>query len=119
MYRKILGQVTALFAARLRREVRLDEFVSPLGVGLGQLSVEDVETGVREYVAGKVDFRNDAGGNVHAAVGKMSFSNEDLAANIAALLDRLNRMKPSTSKGVYLRRGTLAGTMTPGVPAAV
>lgn len=75
----------------------------------------DIVTAVKEYSAGKLEFRNDAGGNVHAIVGKMSFSDEDLAANIEAFIGHINRMKPASSKGLYLKKVAVSGTMTPSV----
>ncbi|MBU0641054.1 MAG: 50S ribosomal protein L1 [Planctomycetes bacterium] len=75
----------------------------------------DVATAVREYAAGKVEFRNDNGGNVHAAMGKISFSDDDLKENIVAFIGHIRRMKPSAAKGQYLKRVCLSGTMTPAV----
>lgn len=75
----------------------------------------DVVTAVREFSAGKQEFRNDAGGNVHAIVGKMSFSSDDLAENIKAFVDHLKRIKPSGAKGQYIKRACISGTMTPSV----
>ncbi|MCC6240835.1 MAG: 50S ribosomal protein L1 [Phycisphaerales bacterium] len=79
----------------------------------------DVGTAVREYVAGKIEFRNDAGGNVHTAAGKMSFDNGKLVENINALITQIRRMKPQTSKGQYLKKVVLKGSMTPAVYLAV
>src|SRR5690606_37947923 len=79
----------------------------------------DVGTAVREYVAGKVEFRNEAGGNVHAVVGKMSFDSAKLAENINAMIPQIRRMKPQTSKGQYVKKVVLKGTMTPAVHLAV
>ncbi len=76
----------------------------------------DVATAVREYTAGKIEFRNDAGGNIHAVIGKISFSDQDLAANAHALINTLRKMKPVTAKGVYLKGVTLHSSMSPGVP---
>lgn len=70
---------------------------------------------VREYKAGKVEFRNDAGGNLHAVVGKMSFDGAKLSDNIRAFVDHVNSIKPSGVKGVYVRTIALCGTMSPGV----
>lgn len=70
---------------------------------------------VKEYAAGKVEFRNDPGGNIHAVVGKMSFENGDLRENIVAFIDHIRRMRPSAAKGTFLKRICLSGTMTPGV----
>jgi large subunit ribosomal protein L1 len=79
---------------------------------------QDVETAVREYSAGKIEFRNDRGGNVHVPIGKQSFSAEQLEENAKHFLDMLTKMKPSTAKGQYIRGITVSGTMTPGVRVA-
>lgn len=70
---------------------------------------------VREYAAGKLEYRNDAGGNVHAVVGKVSFSTEDLQANIEAFVDHIRRARPSAAKGQYIKKVSASATMTPGV----
>ena len=75
----------------------------------------DVETAVREYSAGKIEYRNDKGGNVHAVVGKMSFSADDLATNLRHFIDAIERAKPQSAKGIFIKRITISGTMTPGV----
>jgi large subunit ribosomal protein L1 len=75
----------------------------------------DVATAVREYAAGKVEFRNDKGGNIHAVVGKMSFSEGDLKDNIVAFMDHIRRMKPSAAKGQFVKKLALSGSMTPSV----
>jgi large subunit ribosomal protein L1 len=80
---------------------------------------EDVATAVKEYAAGKLEYRNDAGGNVAVAVGKMSFPPPQLAENINAFLDHMRRRKPSTSKGTYFKKVCLKATMTPAVEIAV
>lgn len=79
----------------------------------------DVGSAVKEYVAGKIEFRNDAGGNIHAVVGKVSFQNGDLADNINALLNQLRKMKPQSSKGAFFRKVVIKGTMTPAVYLAI
>ena len=73
---------------------------------------------VREYKAGKVEFRNDAGGNVHAVVGKLSFEPEKLAENIKAFLHHILSIKPHSVKGHYLRGVSVSATMSPGVRIA-
>jgi large subunit ribosomal protein L1 len=78
-----------------------------------------VVAAVKDYTAGKLEFRNDAGGNVHALVGKMSFPDGDLKENILAFVDHIRRMKPATAKGQYLRRVCISGTMTPSVTIKV
>ena len=75
----------------------------------------DVATAVREYAAGKVEFRNDAGGNVHAPIGKLSFDAQKLQENAQAFVDELLRRKPASAKGQYIKKISLSGTMTPGV----
>jgi large subunit ribosomal protein L1 len=75
----------------------------------------DVAAAVREYAAGKVEFRNDSGGNVHSVVGKMSFDGAKLADNIHAMMSQIRKMKPQTAKGAYIRKVVLKGSMTPAV----
>ena len=74
---------------------------------------------VREFVAGKVEFRNDDGGNVHIRVGKKSFKKEQLVGNVEAFLDHLRGIKPPSAKGVYIQKANLAATMSPGVPLVI
>ncbi|MEM6750927.1 MAG: 50S ribosomal protein L1 [Planctomycetota bacterium] len=80
---------------------------------------QDVATAVKEYAAGKVEYRNDAGGNVAASVGKLSFDADKLAENAQAFLDHIIKIKPSAARGQYLKKATLAATMSPGVPVLV
>lgn len=75
----------------------------------------DVERAVREVKAGKIEFRVDKTGNVHAAIGKVSFPLEALETNFAAFMDQIVRAKPSAAKGVYVRNVALSSTMGPGV----
>lgn len=79
----------------------------------------DIVTAVKEYSAGKVEFRNDAGGNLHAVVGKLSFSDEDLKANVTAFLEHIRRIRPAAAKGQYIKKVCLSGTMTPSVQLEV
>jgi len=79
----------------------------------------DVGNAVREYAAGKVEFRNDSGGNVHSVVGKVSFPKEKLTDNINAMIAQVRKMKPQTSKGAYFKKVVVKGTMTPAVNLAV
>jgi large subunit ribosomal protein L1 len=78
----------------------------------------DVAKVVREYKAGKVEFRNDDGGIVHAVVGKISFDAQKLTENIDAFLHHVNSIKPHGVKGVYVRTITICATMSPGVLVA-
>ena len=75
----------------------------------------EVGNAVQESKAGKIDFRVDKYGIVHTAVGKKSFAPEQLKKNIQAFMDVINRLRPSTAKGIYIRSISLAGTMSPGV----
>jgi large subunit ribosomal protein L1 len=75
----------------------------------------DVTKAVTEVKAGKVEFRVERAGIVHAPVGKRSFESEKLRANARALLDALLRAKPASAKGQYLRSITLSSTMGPGI----
>ncbi|HNO79261.1 MAG TPA: 50S ribosomal protein L1 [Phycisphaerae bacterium] len=75
----------------------------------------NVAKAVAEYVAGKLEFRNDAGGNVHMAVGKTDFSVEDLKENIDAAINHMLKLKPSAAKGTYMKNVVISGTRTPGV----
>ena len=75
----------------------------------------DVATAVKEYAAGKVEFRNDTGGNVHCVVGKVSFDKSKLSENITAMIGTIRRLKPQTAKGHYFKKVVLKGSMTPAV----
>jgi len=78
----------------------------------------DVKQAIEQIQAGKVDFRVDKAGIIHASVGKASFSVEDLAVNFKELMGTLVRMKPSTAKGVYIKGVSLSTTMGPGIKVA-
>ena len=78
----------------------------------------DVGRVVKEYKAGKVEFRNDSGGNVHAVVGKLSFDNQQLLENIRTFIDFVLSLKPASLKGNYLRGISIAATMSPGIRIA-
>ena len=75
----------------------------------------DVATAVKNAKAGQVQYRADKGGVVQCSIGRASFSPEQLRDNLAALVDALNKSKPSSSKGVYLRKVSLSSTMGPGI----
>jgi len=76
---------------------------------------EDVERAVREAKAGKIEFRVDRTGNVHAPIGKASFSGEELLENLEALMDAILRQRPAAAKGAYVRSVHLSSTMGPSV----
>lgn len=102
--------------------------VGPLGKVLGPRGLmpspragtvtSDVASAVKEYKAGKVEFRCDSGGNVHCVVGKLSFSETQLSENLDAMLKYVRSLKPATSKGQYVRNVCLSATMTPGITIA-
>jgi large subunit ribosomal protein L1 len=75
----------------------------------------DVARAVREVKAGKIEFRVDKSGNVHAAIGKVSFPSEALETNFTAFMDQIVRAKPAAAKGVYVRTVAISSTMGPGV----
>jgi large subunit ribosomal protein L1 len=103
--------------------------VGPLGKVLGPRGLmpspragtvtQDIASAVADYKAGKVEFRVDVGGNVHCVVGKLSFSEQQLMENIQALVNYIQSLKPSSSKGVFMRGVTITATMMPGIAVAV
>lgn len=105
------------------------KLVGPLGRVLGPRGLmpspragtvtPDVAKTVQEYKAGKVEFRNDKGGNVQAIVGKLSFDSTKLVDNIQAFLDKVVSMKPSAVKGTYVKGAHISATMSPSVRLAV
>jgi len=102
--------------------------VGPLGKILGPRGLmpspragtvtPDVGKTVKEYKAGKVEFRNDAGGIVHAAVGKLSFDPEKLVENIQTLLNYVQSLKPNAVRGQYVKGVAISATMSPSVRVA-
>jgi large subunit ribosomal protein L1 len=75
----------------------------------------DIASAVREFKAGKIEFRNDKGGNVAAPVGKLSFGEPQLLENINTFLNHLRSVKPAAAKGTYIRSVTISATMSPGI----
>jgi large subunit ribosomal protein L1 len=75
----------------------------------------DVGRAVREIKAGKIEFRVDKTGNVHAPIGKVSFSEKQLEENLATFMETIVKARPAAAKGVYLRSATVSSTMGPGV----
>jgi large subunit ribosomal protein L1 len=102
--------------------------VGPLGRVLGPRGLmpspragtvtPDVAKVVKEYKAGKVEFRNDDGGIVHAVVGKISFDAQKLQENVQAFIDFVNSLKPASVKGTYIKSIALSATMSPGIHVA-
>ena len=104
--------------AMMRSVSRLGRILGPQGKMPSPKTgtvVEEVAPAVEEYAAGKVDFRNDEGGNLHVPVGKLSFEVEKLVENVEAFLAHVRSRKPTTSKGAYLKKVCLAATMSPAV----
>jgi large subunit ribosomal protein L1 len=105
------------------------KLVGPLGKVLGPRGLmpspragtvtPDVGKTVREYKAGKVEFRNDKGGVVQAAVGKLSFDAPKLVENIQALLDKVTGLKPAAIKGTFIKGVHISATMSPSIRLAV
>jgi large subunit ribosomal protein L1 len=75
----------------------------------------DVAKAVADFKGGKVEYRTDRYGNIHVPIGKASFTAEALLDNFRAVIDELNRAKPASAKGRYMRRVTLSSTMGPGI----
>ena len=111
-------------AAKAAREAGAD-LVGKLGRALGPRGLmpnpktgtvtQDVGRAVTEFKGGKVEYRTDRYGNVHVPIGKVSFGADALTANLTAVLDELQRSRPSTAKGRYIRKVSLSSTMGPGV----
>lgn len=103
--------------------------VGPLGKILGPRGLmpspragtvtPDVGKAVREYKAGKVEFRNDSSGNIHAPVGKLSFDEQKLIENIQAFLEHVQSLRPASLKGQFIKSVTISATMSPGIRVAV
>ena len=103
--------------------------VGPLGKVLGPRGLmpspragtvtPDVAKTIGEYKAGKVEFRNDKGGNIHAIVGKIDFDDQKLAENIEAFIHHIQSIKPTAVKGTYVRSAYISATMSPSVQLAV
>ena len=86
---------------------------------LGDLVTFEVKKAVEDSKAGRIEIKNDKGGVVHAPFGKVSFPAEKLKANFLSLMDTIIKMKPSASKGVYLKKIVISNTMGPGIKVDV
>ena len=75
----------------------------------------DIISTVKEFKAGKVEFRNDKEGNLHLVIGRASFSDEQLNDNFMVVYQQVNKLKPAKAKGIYLKSITICSTMGPGV----
>jgi large subunit ribosomal protein L1 len=103
--------------------------VGPLGRVLGPRGLmptpkngtvtNDIASAVGEFKAGKIEYRSDDGGNVHAVVGKLSFSAEQLCDNIRAFVNHVRNSRPAAVKGTFIQSITISATMSPGIPVTV
>lgn len=106
----------------MRNVGRLGRILGPRGLMPSPKSgtvAADVAPAVAEFKAGKIEYRADATGNVHAPVGKKSFSIEDLKANVEAFIEHIRQAKPAAAKGRYIQSVALSTTMGPGIRLAV
>jgi large subunit ribosomal protein L1 len=105
------------------RVSRLGKVLGPRGLmptpKAGTVITGDVGQAVREFKAGKVEYRTDKGGNVHAGVGKVSFAEDKLVDNIQSFVDAIRAAKPTGVKGNYVKSITVSSTMGPGIPVAL
>tara|TARA_B100000700_G_C14958028_1_gene814975 strand:- start:570 stop:1259 length:690 start_codon:yes stop_codon:yes gene_type:complete len=97
---------------------RIGKILGPRGLmpnpKVGTVTFE-VESAIKNIKAGQVEFRADKQGNLHSCIGKISFDTNKICENAGALLEAVNRLKPSSSKGVYLRNFSVSSTMGPGI----
>lgn len=104
--------------AMMRVVARLGKQLGPKGLmpspKAGTVTPQ-VAQAVKEFAAGKVEYRNDAGGNIHTPVGKHSFDPQQLVENAQVMIDHITKLKPASSKGTYIKKITLTATMTPSV----
>jgi large subunit ribosomal protein L1 len=102
---------------------RLGKTLGPRGLmptpKAGTVITGDVAQAVKDFKAGKVEFRTDKGGNVHAGVGKMSFDEDKIVANVTSFVDAIRAAKPAGIKGNYVNSITLSSTMGPGIKLAM
>jgi len=97
---------------------RLGRILGPKGLMPSPKSgtvTPDVSRAVREFKAGRIEYRTDDAGNIHAPVGKMSFSNEDLKSNVVAFVEHIRLSRPAVVKGRFIRSVTVTSTMRPGI----
>lgn len=110
----------ALAAPQMMKTVsRLGRILGPQGLmpspKAGTVVTDDMAQAVTEFAAGKVEYRNDPGGNLHVPVGKTSFSDDQIRENAEAFIRMVKRLRPTTTKGTYIKKICISGTMTPSV----
>jgi len=97
---------------------KLGKFLGPRGLMPNPKSgtvTNDIEKAVKELKAGKIQFRTEKTGIIHAGVGKITFEESALVENVRALAKELNRLKPSSTKGTYMKKINISSTMSPGI----
>lgn len=97
---------------------RLGRLLGPKGLMPSPKSgtvTPDIATATSEFAAGKIEFRNDEGGNVHAPMGKLSFEAADIAENVKTFTARVRSMRPASTKGIFVERTVITCTMGPGL----
>lgn len=108
--------------AMMRFVGKLGRLLGPKGLMPSPKSgtvTDDVAGAVTEFAAGKIEYRVDPGGNIHAPMGRKSFAAEDLAANVEAFVEQIRRARPSAAKGRYIKSISLSSSMGPGIKVAV
>jgi large subunit ribosomal protein L1 len=114
--------VAVAHPATMRYVGRLGKVLGPKGLMPSPKSgtvTPDVVKAVAEFQAGKIEYRNDSFGNIHASVGKLSFSKEDLAANIKAFVEHIVAVRPQSVKGNFLHKISVTSTMGPGLAISI
>lgn len=109
----------AISSPDLMREVgKLGKVLGPQGKMPTPKSgtvTKEIEQAVKEFMAGKIEFKTDAGGNVHGLMGKVSFSAKDLVENTQAFIKHIISLRPASAKGTFLLNATISSTMSPGL----
>lgn len=108
--------------AMMRTVGRLGRTLGPKGLMPSPKSgtvTDEVASAVSEFKAGKIEYRLDSGGNIHAPVGRKSFPAEDLKANIEAFIDHIRQARPASARGRFVQGVSLSTTMSPGIRLAV
>ncbi|MGI9534375.1 MAG: 50S ribosomal protein L1 [Thermodesulfobacteriota bacterium] len=97
---------------------KLGKFLGPRGLmpnpKVGTVT-KDISEAVQQSKAGRIEIKNDKGGVVHAPIGKASFGNQKIKENMLAIIDNINKLKPSSSKGIFLKKVSVSNTMGPGI----
>jgi large subunit ribosomal protein L1 len=124
LIKKIEGRWTdfdvAIAPPSLMKQVsKLGKILGPMGKMPSPKTgtvTDEIEVAVKEFKAGKIEYRTDTGGNIHMPVGKLSFSDEDLVININAVIEHIKSHRPSGIKGEFIRSINLSSTMSPPFP---